>query len=249
MKCVNCGKELNESAKFCDECGTPVNTSADEPVVETVVEKKEGAQIFRPEGASTESEKTSFTQKLSVLPMKTKLFIGAGAAVIVILLIVFFASLGGTPTNGGNVNNAPYDTPANDDFGNNEVITAIPTEQITQATEEYAEIEIIYPDVVTDKGGFGAKVKMIDCQYTYISDHEVQFLFTVEKVCGSENRGYTVFAADIYYYDSQDHLLKTEQALFIPNFDNDPNGKQYKCTETYYSNNGEKVAKVEIVGR
>lgn len=133
MKCVNCGKELNENAKFCDECGTQVNIPADEPVVETVVEKKEGAQIFRPENASAESDETSVTMKFSVLPMKTKLFIGAGAAVVIILLIVFFASLGGAPTNGENVNNTPYDTPVNDDFGNNEVITAIPTEQITQA--------------------------------------------------------------------------------------------------------------------
>ena len=46
MKCVNCGKELNESAKFCDECGTPVNISADEPVVDTVVEKKKAHRFF-----------------------------------------------------------------------------------------------------------------------------------------------------------------------------------------------------------
>lgn len=202
MKCVNCGKELNESAKFCDECGTPVNTSADEPVVETVVEKKEGAQIFRPEGASTESEKTSFTQKLSVLPMKTKLFIGAGAAVIVILLIVFFASLGGTPTGGGNVNNTPYDTPVNDDFGNNEVITAIPTEQITQAP---VNVEV----VVNRKKLYSSLTgtcEVIDYHVSK-STYGDTMLEVKIKVLEKEDDPWNYFAVPCAAYDANGNLL------------------------------------------
>ena len=37
MKCTNCGKDLNDNAAFCSECGTPVNaqqaSEATEPVV------------------------------------------------------------------------------------------------------------------------------------------------------------------------------------------------------------------------
>lgn len=241
MKCVNCGKELNESAKFCDECGTPVNTSADEPVVETVFEKKEGAQIFRPEGASTESEKTSFTQKLSVLPMKTKLFIGAGAAVIVILLVVFFASLGGTPTNGGNVNNTPYDTPVNDDFGNNEVITAVPTEQITQAP---VNVEVVVNRKKLYRSTNGT-CEVIDYQVSKSSLGDTLLEVKI-KVLEKDDDGYVSdnFNVPCAAYDANGNLL----------WDNDARcegwvlaevGDTLKGTFTTYAHQGE-VAKIEI---
>ena len=252
MKCVNCGKDLNESAKFCDECGTPVNISADEPVVDTVVEKKEGAQIFQPESTSTENEETSVTMKFSVLPKKTKLFIGAGAAVIVVLLIVFFASLGGAPTNGGNVNNTPYDTPVNDDFGNNEVITAIPTEQITQAP---VNVEVVYDDVIYCQSGssWGA-VKITDYNIQYTDNGEgLTIFFTYEKVANADSEKKRSFAADIYFYDAAGNVLDTSQALYVSDFVSAPIGKKYRDECQYFGKlkaniSAQQIAKIEIMG-
>lgn len=239
MKCVNCGKELNESAKFCDECGTPVNTSADEPVVETVVEKKEGAQIFRPEGASTESEKTSFTQKLSVLPMKTKLFIGAGAAVVIILLIVFFASLGGAPTNGGNVNNMPYDTPVNDDFGNNEVITAIPTEQITQAPVN-VEVVVNRKKLYSSLNG---TCEVIDYHVSKSTSGDTMLEVKI-KVVEKLDKKDDSFSVPCAAYDANGNLLY-DNAAFCEGWVLAEVGDTLKGTFTVWAYQGE-VAKVEI---
>ena len=38
MKCINCGKELKDKAKFCDDCGT--KQIPDEVIYETIKEKK-----------------------------------------------------------------------------------------------------------------------------------------------------------------------------------------------------------------
>lgn len=41
MKCFNCGHELPEGSRFCDECGTPVQQAV-EPPKAPVPEKKAG---------------------------------------------------------------------------------------------------------------------------------------------------------------------------------------------------------------
>lgn len=239
MKCVNCGKELNESAKFCDECGTPVNIPADEPVVDTVVEKKEGAQIFRPENASAESDETSVTMKFSVLPMKTKLFIGAGAAVIVILLIVFFAFLGGTPTSGGNVNNTPYDTPANDDFGNNEVITAVPTEQITQAPVN-VEVVVNRKKLYSPLTG---TCEVIDYHVSKSTSGDTMLEVKI-KVLEKEDDPWSYFDVPCAAYDANGNLLWDNTAP-CDGWTLAEVGDTLKGTFTTYAHQGE-VAKIEI---
>lgn len=47
MKCANCGKELSPTAKFCNGCGTPVETKHHE--------EEKGADVWAPAGEDKES--------------------------------------------------------------------------------------------------------------------------------------------------------------------------------------------------
>ena len=237
MKCTKCGKELDENVKCCDECGTQVC----KPVIEHTAEMNVSSQS---KDLLTKIKNLPFVQKINELPKKQKIITGIGGALIIVLLFVFLGSLGSKPANGGNSNSSSYNTPnvpANENFGKNEEITAVPTEEITQP-----DIEIVYPEIVCS---YGNRVKIVDCEYVYKSDNDVQFVFTVEKVADCD--GPKIFAADIYYYDSQNHLIESEQALYIFNFKDGSIGKQYRCVSDYFSslNDNKKVAKVEIFGR
>lgn len=239
MFCKKCGQELSEGSVFCNKCGTKV---------EEVIDNVEIIEEFEYEAVEEVVETPTDNGNVVINNTQNdnkKKIIKIGAIVLaVVVVIMIFSSLFG----GGNDYQGSYDDyeTTEDNFGaNNEVVTQpSTTEAITVARPD---VEVVYPTIITDKSGFGAKVKILDCDIAY-DDGDYQFVFTVEKICGSENKGYNCFAANIYYYDAAGNLIETKQALFIPNFDNGENGKQYKCTEDYYSKSNVELAKVEIIG-
>ena len=44
--CTNCGKQLNDDAKFCDTCGAPVSGSQTPPPIPVVEKKESRKQVF-----------------------------------------------------------------------------------------------------------------------------------------------------------------------------------------------------------
>ena len=36
MYCRNCGKEISDKARFCDSCGTPADSTAQQPVINII---------------------------------------------------------------------------------------------------------------------------------------------------------------------------------------------------------------------
>lgn len=228
MICKNCGNEMSNESVFCNKCGAKI---------EEAIEKYETIQESHSVSDETNTKSTVNNGN------KKKIVIIVVVAVVVVIIIS--ALFGGGNDYQGSGNNQPQ---TEDSFGANNVTVTQPqtTEAITAAP---IDIEVIYPEIVTDKHRYGAKIKIKSCDVTRDTSGQYKFMFTVEKVCGSENKGYKNFVANIYFYDAAGNLLDSKQALYLRNFDDEPNGKEFRCTEVYYSNShvGE-LAKVEIVG-
>ena len=75
MFCKHCGSENDDNTKFCRECGQPLEDSASQ-------KEKEAAH------APSEKKGSSLTDKIKALPKKVLMAVGAGAAIIMLLLFV-----------------------------------------------------------------------------------------------------------------------------------------------------------------
>lgn len=75
MFCKHCGAENDDNTKFCRECGQPLEDSASQ-------KEKEAAH------APSEKKGSSLTDKIKALPKKVLMAVGAGAAIIMLLLFV-----------------------------------------------------------------------------------------------------------------------------------------------------------------
>ncbi|MDE5994561.1 MAG: hypothetical protein K2G60_03510 [Oscillospiraceae bacterium] len=226
MKCTKCGKELDENVKCCDECGTQVC----KPVIEHTKEKV------------VNSPSKDLRSKINELPTKTKIFAGIGGALIIVLMFVFLGALGSKPINSGNANNSSYNTPnapANDNFGKNEAVTAVPTEEITQAPTN-VKIEILSKKFGSENDGY---VSVTDVS-TYVD--------TLGKLCISVTATKTRMGEKSYgdppipyrVYDSSGRELWSNN-IYLDNFKNKEVGDTAKgSTSTYIE--PYKIATVEI---
>lgn len=75
MFCKHCGSENDDNTKFCRECGQPLEDRANQ-------EEKEA------DHAPSEKKGSSLTDKIKALPKKVLMSVGAGAAIIMLLLFV-----------------------------------------------------------------------------------------------------------------------------------------------------------------
>ena len=77
MQCKNCGKELKDDAKFCDQCGTKV-TEADSPE-----QMPENSESTAPAEAAVTAEETAAAPTGAKAKNKKALLIVVIAAVLV----------------------------------------------------------------------------------------------------------------------------------------------------------------------
>lgn len=204
MKCLNCGKELNENAKFCDQCGMSVNEVQTE----------------------NDNVKVNHTKSKKTLNKKTIIIFGVIAVVIVLLIVAILSIGGGSESNQNNSGNNNYVASNNNDFGNNEIVTAAPTEAITAAPVN--DIEVVYDDIIYDRTDGEAAVKIIDYSISYIYNGTSMMVYiTFEKVADNSSSRRS-FASNIYFYDAAGNIIDTSQALYVPNFKADEIGKQYR---------------------
>lgn len=75
MFCKHCGSENDDNTKFCRECGQPLEDRASQ-------KEKEA------DHAPSEKKGSSLTDKIKALPKKVLMAVGAGAAIIMLLLFV-----------------------------------------------------------------------------------------------------------------------------------------------------------------
>ena len=75
MFCKHCGSENDDNTKFCRECGQPLENRASQ-------KEKEA------DHAPSEKKGSSLTDKIKALPKKVLMAVGAGAAIIMLLLFV-----------------------------------------------------------------------------------------------------------------------------------------------------------------
>lgn len=240
MKCNNCGKELNNNAKFCDECGSPVNSD----------KSSSKTQIFQSttEPKTNEKNATNISSNSSNgISRKNKIITGVCSAAVLLLIIIIASPIG--TTNYQPENTVPY-TPtqeANDTFGNNETVTAIPVEEITQAP---TNVEVVYSDIIHNSYNGGVKITDYTIQYTD-GGKGLNIYFTFEKVANNNSKSYNSFAAEIYFYDASGNVLDSSQTLYVVSFNDDPIGKTYKYTSTYHGDlisniSAQRIAKIEI---
>lgn len=94
--CCHCGVSLPDTAKFCDKCGTAVREEAQTPGLFCAgcgAKLEEGEKFCGNCGKPTDSSETTSLQmqpiqNKSKLPLR-KLLSGAGAAVLILFLMVF----------------------------------------------------------------------------------------------------------------------------------------------------------------
>lgn len=75
MFCKHCGSENDDNTKFCRECGQPLEDRASQ-------KEKEA------DHAPSEKKGSSLTDKIKALPKKVLMAVGAGTAIIMLLLFV-----------------------------------------------------------------------------------------------------------------------------------------------------------------
>ena len=61
MKCTSCGHEMNENAKFCPQCGNPVEKQ-EEPIIE-VQEEPEKIEVIEEEQEQMDSSEDKEVNK------------------------------------------------------------------------------------------------------------------------------------------------------------------------------------------
>ena len=86
MLCNNCGAENDKGAKFCQKCGSPLRDGMNQ-----------GEKTFYPEPAGGKNAASEFIDKMKALPKKVLL--GAGAAIIVMIVIICAAVNSGKTIN------------------------------------------------------------------------------------------------------------------------------------------------------
>lgn len=94
MNCEKCGATLEKGAKFCQNCGAriePKEPLINEPVATPAAESKPTETVREITGVAIDAE--TVKNKVTQLPKKVKIAIGAAAAVI--LLIIILAAGGG----------------------------------------------------------------------------------------------------------------------------------------------------------
>lgn len=102
MRCENCGNELRENAKFCEKCGTRIET-AEESNISQVLTESQTEDDEADEIAESEPVEENEPEKAGlILSYKKRLLIIIGVVALV-LIIIFIASLaGGNIDSGGN---------------------------------------------------------------------------------------------------------------------------------------------------
>lgn len=224
MKCQNCGKELNENAKFCDQCGTAVTQQPSSTApAETHTSVTENEEHTENDNAAVHGKSKKPFNK------KTVIIICVIAVVVVSLIIAIFNTGGGSESNQNSSNNNNYVEQNDNNFGNNEVVTAAPTEAITAAPVN--DIEVVYDDLIYDRG---AAVKIVDYSIVYTNNGTgLTIYITYEKVSNPDSPYVKSFASHIYFYDAAGNIIDSRQALYVFDFKDAEIGKQYRDSCMY----------------
>ncbi|MCH5190630.1 MAG: zinc-ribbon domain-containing protein [Oscillospiraceae bacterium] len=242
MKCQNCGKELNENAKFCDQCGTAVAQQSSVAPTETNV-----PIAVNEEKIENDNAKVIQGKNKKSLNKKTIIIFGVIAVVIVLLIVAILSIGGGSEGNQNNNGNNNYVESNDNDFGNNEIVTAAPTEAITAAPVN--DIEVVYDNLIYDRG---AAVKIIDYSIQYTDNGTgLTIYITYEKVSNHDSPHASSFASNIYFYDAAGNIIDSHQALYVFDFKDAEIGKQYRDDCKYFGMSkanisAQAIARIEI---
>ncbi len=229
MKCINCGNELDENAKFCSNCGakveqeavvpeatqeTPIVDEQNTPVDETD-ESIESVSVAESEG---EALKTAPIQKTAFDKKKKTILIGAIAAVavVVIALVTFFAISGPRPISDekakGLIDTVVTNLSANDYEAAQATLEKIRLKDDSEYKELFAELE----DIV------GAKPTVTNVDVSDYPNVTVEFGVEEQKIAYSKDE-----IAVVDEYDSD---------LMVSAFEKD--GKKYRVTFTETEEDG-----------
>lgn len=164
MICKNCGKELNESAEYCNECGTKLEI---ENAADNVIEKFQ-----------------NLNKSSNLIKNKKKIIIIGTIIVLVIAVIFYIVSINSGSDDTDAYDNNDYNAAENyeDDFGNNEYVTAAETEPITAKTSnikfEYPESTMYYTTAYGEKLGF----KISTVKQAITADGDIHYQIEAEVV-------------------------------------------------------------------
>ena len=248
MKCLNCGKELNPGAKFCDECGTKIQINQqDESEKRTELqennspEKNESASVI----IKANHSKNGLNGFLKDQSKRKYIFIGV--AILCLILIIMLELLMGSSDTASN--DTAYDN-TYDNFGNDEIVTAISPEEI--ATEKVT-VENVGIEVVMLSKKFGGETDGY-IELTEASAYVDTLGFACVTVTGIKGDHGVQRSDGTYYYNNPSIPFRAYDAngtvldsgsLKVDNYENKEKGDVCKGSETTFVE-AEKVAKIEI---
>lgn len=249
MKCLNCGKELNPGAKFCDECGTKIEINQqDESEKRTELqennspEKNESASVI----IKANHSKNGLTGFLKDQSKRKYIFIGV--AILCLILIIMLELLMGSSDTASS--DTAYDN-TYDNFGNDEIVTAISPEEIAteKVTVENAGIEVV---MLSKKfgGGIDGYIELTEAAAYVDTFGDASITVTGIKGDHGESKRpdgtyrygnpYIPFRA----YDANGTVLYSG-SVKVDNYENKEKGDVCKGSQTTFVE-AEKVAKIEI---